>query len=80
MKAYIATYPQIVSVCPDGYTYAGDDPKHRLNRDYVLDEAERSPIYSCYKIFKTPASWSVLSLSLSIQLSIAFQNYYPLTP
>jgi len=45
-------------VCPDGYTYAGDDPKgRRLNRDYLMEEDERSPVYSCYKVFKTPANW-----------------------
>ena len=46
-----------IPVCPDAYTYAGDDPKGRLSRDYVMDEADRSPVYSCYRVFKTPETW-----------------------
>jgi len=57
LQNQVLTSPNFFLVCPEGYDYAGDDPKHRPTRDYVLDEAERSPVYSCYKIFDTPANW-----------------------
>jgi len=36
-------------LCPDGYEYAGDDTP-KLTKDFLLEEAYRSPTYSCYKI------------------------------
>ena len=36
-------------MCPDGYEYAGDDTP-KLTKDFLLEEAYRSPTYSCYKI------------------------------
>ena len=39
----------LFTVCPDGYEYAGDDTP-KLTRDFLLEEAYRSPTYSCYKI------------------------------
>ena len=44
------------SVCPSGFTYLGDDetedgPLSRSKR-YWLEEIDRSPTYSCYKIQK----------------------------
>ena len=40
--------------CPRHYTYAGDDNiALELNKDIFLQEVDRSPIYSCYRIFDT---------------------------
>jgi len=36
-------------LCPDGYFYAGDDTE-RLTKDVWLEERDRSPTYSCYKV------------------------------
>jgi len=42
--------------CPRHYKYAGDDiaVPEDLNKDIFLQEVDRSPIYSCYRIFDTP--------------------------
>lgn len=37
-------------LCPNGYFYAGEDTP-RLTKDVWLEEASRSPTYSCYKVF-----------------------------
>lgn len=37
-------------LCPDGYVYAGEDTKS-VTKDVWIEEADRSPAYSCYKIF-----------------------------
>lgn len=38
-------------LCPDNYHYAGDDtPRYSEIRDVWLEEADRSPTYSCYKL------------------------------
>ena len=40
-------------MCPENYRYAGDDtPK---TKDVFLEEAYRSPVYSCYKVFNIEA-------------------------
>ena len=40
-------------MCPDNYKYAGDDtPK---TKDVFLEEAYRSPTYSCYRVFDIEA-------------------------
>lgn len=53
-------------MCPDGYFYGGEDtPEHVLNksgnalvsRDIWYEEADRSPVYSCYKIIKHERTW-----------------------
>jgi len=36
-------------LCPDGYFYAGEDTE-RLTKDIWLEEKDRSPEYSCYKV------------------------------
>ena len=36
-------------VCPDGYFYAGEDTE-KLTKDIWLEEKDRSPEYSCYKV------------------------------
>ena len=38
-------------VCPSGYFYAGDDtPVDPAAKDYYVEEGDRSPTYSCYKV------------------------------
>jgi len=36
-------------LCPDGYFYAGEDTE-RKTKDIWLEERDRSPTYSCYKV------------------------------
>jgi len=36
-------------LCPDGYFYAGEDTE-RKTKDVWLEEKDRSPTYSCYKV------------------------------
>jgi len=36
-------------LCPDGYFYAGEDTE-KLPKDIWLEEKDRSPEYSCYKV------------------------------
>ena len=36
-------------MCPDGYFYAGEDTE-KLPKDIWLEEKDRSPEYSCYKV------------------------------
>ncbi len=44
-------------VCPFGYFYSGDDtqasaqPYSAVNRDYEVEVTDRSPVYSCYRLF-----------------------------
>ncbi|TRY70537.1 hypothetical protein TCAL_11884 [Tigriopus californicus] len=53
-------------LCPEGYRYGGEDtPEHALNksgnalvsRDIWYEEADRSPVYSCYKVIGHRKSW-----------------------
>jgi len=38
-------------LCPSGYFYAGDDtPVDPAAKDYYVEEGDRSPTYSCYKV------------------------------
>ena len=37
-------------MCPDGYFYAGEDTE-KLPKDIWLEEKDRSPEYSCYKVY-----------------------------
>ncbi len=49
---------EIISVCPDGYAYVGDDNSTQTSsRDVWMEEADRTETYSCYKIFKEPKSY-----------------------
>jgi len=38
-----------IRLCPDGYFYAGEDTE-RKTKDVWLEEKDRSPTYSCYKV------------------------------
>jgi len=38
-------------ICPDGFTYAGEDTVRLLGSSYWTEEVGRSPVYSCYKLY-----------------------------
>lgn len=44
-------------LCPDGYFYAGDEDHEELQQFRFMEEIDRSPVYSCYKILPDQETW-----------------------